>query len=81
MIKNIGSSAVLAIVAAASFALGLWSLVRLEPAAQSGGDTNVHIDITPLSVGLFLAGIALGFLRIILRRRASMRAASQTEPS
>lgn len=81
MIEKIGSSGGLALLAAASFALGLWSLVRVEPAVQPGGDVNVHVDITPLSIGLLLAGVALIILRIFLRRRVSTRTASPSESS
>lgn len=79
MIKKIESSTAVALLAAASFALGLWTLVRPEFPVRPGEDVNVHFDITPVSVGFLLAGIALIFLRGHLRRRAVTRAATATK--
>jgi hypothetical protein len=81
MIKKLSSGAALALLAAASFALGLWSLIRVEAPLRPGGDYNVQVDITPLSIGFLLAGIALIFLRSRLRRQAALRVTNQTEPT
>jgi len=75
MTRHSASTTAAALLAAVSFVAGLWALIRLEPPAKPGEYYNVHLDVTPVSVGLLLAGFALVGLHRFLRRLAAKRAA------
>jgi len=75
MTRHSVSTTAAALLAAASFVFGLWALIRLEPPAKLGEDYNVHLDVTPISVGLLLAGLALVGLHRFVRRLAAKRTA------
>ena len=75
MTRHSASTAAAAVLAAMSFVLGLWTLIRLELPTTPGQDYNVHLDVTPVSAGLLLAGVALAGLHRFLRRLAVKRAA------
>lgn len=71
MNRYFAPSTATAFLAAVSFVSGLWALIRLEPPAKPGEDYNINLDITPVSLGLLLAGIVLVGLYLFLRRRAA----------
>ncbi len=68
-------SSAAAVLAVVSFVSGLWALIHLDPPATPGDDYDIQLYITPVSVGLLLAGIVLVGLTRLLRKRESKRAA------
>lgn len=64
-----------AVLAALSFVSGLWALIHFEPPAKPGMDYNIKLDITPVTLGLLLAGIVLVGLYRFLHGQAAKRAA------
>lgn len=66
-------SSAAAVLAAVSFVSALWAMIHLDPPARPGEDYDIQIYITPVSVGLLLAGILLVGLNRFLRKRAARR--------